>query len=405
MRFVPIFKRNDARLFVLVAVSLLAIAATAFAQTPLTQSALNTSPSIGAVGVNDIRSDGILLTQDAWNGLKDITLMQTAGIQLYRARLQLNCVDPEHTGVFNFSMPSASCDGLSYDALVSSLATHNITLLPVLINYNGSSPQPPTTTGSEGAPSVSEFAAFAAAAAARYGPGGSFWAGCGCAPHPVYAWEIWNEENANAWWGGQASARAYADVFTAVHTALRATSPQARVVVGGLVTSGHVISLMHILKAITDIGTFDAVAIHIYTSATSAGTLADSALKIIGRTAAELKTLPGPRTQLWITEIGWPNEGRREAVVADALKILLVRIQQDRAREDIGPVIWYDFRDNSVLDNAVDELGLRTTTTDGGDSGAKRVWKVFVVAANSDGVIPLPSALTERAENQSQRVS
>ena len=190
--------------------------------------------TIGAVGINDLRSDGILLPNEAWSGLDDLDMVSAAGVQLYRARMQLNCVDPGYSGSFNFASPSASCDGVSYDQLVLALAQRGMTLLPVLINYTNGSPLPPTTDGAGGSPTIAEFAAFAAAAVERYGPTGTFWSTCGCTPHPIEAWEIWNEENNGFWWDGDVSPTGYAQVFAATRDALRSVDPQALAVVGGL---------------------------------------------------------------------------------------------------------------------------------------------------------------------------
>ena len=196
--------------------------------------------TIPAVGINDIRSDGIMLPDASWNGAGDLDLAQSAGVQLYRARVQLNCVDPEHTASFDFTSPSPVCGGLSYDQLVGGLAARNMTLLPVLINYGTSgAPQAPTVDGAAGSPTIGEFAAFAAAAVARYGPNGTFWPQCGCVAHPIHAWEIWNEENNGYWWSGQASAAAYATVFSSTRTAIRGTDPNAVTVVGGLAFSAN----------------------------------------------------------------------------------------------------------------------------------------------------------------------
>ena len=60
--------------------------------------------TIPAIGVNSIQSDGILLPNDDWNGLGELDFASQAGVQLYRARIQLNCVDPNHTGTFNFTV-------------------------------------------------------------------------------------------------------------------------------------------------------------------------------------------------------------------------------------------------------------------------------------------------------------
>jgi len=365
---------------------------------------------IGAIGVNDIRSDGILLPNAAWDGASDLTLAASAGVQLYRARIQLNCVDPNHTGSFDFTTPSASCYGLSYDTLVGTLAKEGMTMLPILMNFSGASPVPPTPTGAGGSPTTSEFAAFAAAAVARYGPTGSFWPTCGCTPHPIQAWEIWNEENNGFWWGGTASASGYAAVFTATRDALRSVDPNAVAVVGGLAFDAdgqpsfiEPAAMIKTLSA-TNANAFDAVAVHPYTNATgaSASQLANNALGLIAGVAKDVAedTGPGPggapRQQIWVTEIGWSDQSEPATTIAAGLQSFFTLLSGGaRAKYNIGPVIWYDLRDNSTITTRDDAIGLRYTTSTGSDAGPKPAWGVFSSAAQSEGTLPLPTALAD----------
>ncbi len=386
---------------VAIAVALVALAAPASALA---------SGSIGAIGVNDIRSDGILLPNANWNGLADLNMVAGAGVQLYRARIQLNCVDPNHTGRFNFTAPSPSCYGLSYDALVGALAQRNMTLLPILINFSGSTPQPPTPDGAGGSPTISEFAAFAAAAVTRYGPTGTYWATCGCTPHPISAWEIWNEENNGYWWGGTASASQYAAVFSATRGALRSVDPQARAVVGGLAfdPAGQPSFIppdqMIATLAAGNANAFDAVAVHPYTVAagSSSTELAEDTISLINSVAAQLvaSTGPGPggapRQQIWVTEMGWSNQQEDPNTIAAGLQTFFSLLSSGvRAEDNVGPVLWYDLRDNATLSVRDDQLGLRYTNADGSDAGPKPAWGVFAAAAAQGGTLPLPAALAD----------
>src|SRR4051794_41913650 len=66
---------------------------------------------VGAVGVNDLRSDGILVPHAAYDGAGDLDVLQAAGTTLYRGRLRLECTDPNHTGSFDFTGRRAGCGG------------------------------------------------------------------------------------------------------------------------------------------------------------------------------------------------------------------------------------------------------------------------------------------------------
>jgi hypothetical protein len=367
--------------------------------------------SIPAVGVNDIRSDAILLPNLSWNGLGDLDLAAGAGLELYRARIQLNCVDPSHSGSFDFTAPSAACGGISYDQLVGALAARGMTLLPVLINLSGQVPSPPTVDGAGGSPTIGEFAAFAAAAAARYGPAGNYWASCGCTPRPIEAWEIWNEENNGYWWSGAVSPSGYAAVFSATRSALRTVDPQARVVVGGLTFDPNgqpsfvAPSAMIDALAAGNANAFDAVAVHPYSMAAgaSAPQLADSAMKMIDTVAAAVAAATGPgpggapRQQIWVTEMGWSTQVADPMTVAIGLQLFFALLDNgERVRDNIGPVLWYDLRDNATLSTRDDQLGLRLTQASGADGGAKPAWAVLASAAVREGSVELAPALSDR---------
>ena len=91
------------------------------------------------------------------------------------------------------------------------------------------------------------YAAFVAALARRY-------AG------RVAAWEIWNEEDATAWWAGGGDPARYAELLKAVYPAVKAADPSATVVLGGLTGNDY-----RFLGGVYDHGggrSFDAVGVH-----------------------------------------------------------------------------------------------------------------------------------------------
>ena len=126
----------------------------------------------------------------------------------------------------------------SYDAVAATLAEHGLRWLPIL-DY---SPAWASSDGTPyGAPTDREaFAAYAAAFAARYGVGGSFWASHPQLPAlPVAEYEIWNEENTQTFWHQQATAPAqYAALVLMARRSIKAVVPSARVVLGGVLDGG-----------------------------------------------------------------------------------------------------------------------------------------------------------------------
>jgi len=125
-----------------------------------------------------------------------------------------------------------------FDAVATTLAEHGLRWLPIL-DYS------PAWASSDGTPfgaptDRAAFAAYAAAFAARYGAGGSFWANHPQLPTiPVTQYEIWNEENNQTFWHQQDTAPAqYASLVLAARRSIKAVAPRARVVLGGVLDAG-----------------------------------------------------------------------------------------------------------------------------------------------------------------------
>jgi hypothetical protein len=184
------------------------------------------------------------------------------------------------------------------DLIAGSLAAHGIQWLP-LLDY--SAPWAESVPGQDHSPprSSSDFAAFAAALAARYGAGGSFWrARPDLHAPPATTFEVWNEPDNPSFWKPTPSAPRYADLYLATRQAIDGVDPSARVIVGGL--SSPVAFLPALLAARPDLpGHLDGVAVHPY-GPTPAAVLARvraarHALSVLG-----LRDVP-----LYVTEFGW----------------------------------------------------------------------------------------------------
>ncbi len=73
-----------------------------------------------------------------------------------------------------------------------------------------------------------DFAAFIAAFAKRYGPGGAFWAEHPELPQlPPYDYEIWTEANSTNFWTGKPEPAEYAAAMKVIKPALKAAQPNA----------------------------------------------------------------------------------------------------------------------------------------------------------------------------------
>jgi hypothetical protein len=186
------------------------------------------------------------------------------------------------------------------DQIAGSLAAQGLTWLPI-IDYTASWAE--SISGQDHSPprSDAEYAAYAAAFAARYGPGGAFWrAHPGIAPTPVTTIEIWNEPDNAQFWPPTPNAAAYAALYLAARTAIDAVSPQIRVIVGGLTDPAAFLPAM--VQAEPELaGHVDGVAIHPY------GRPAVVVAKV--RTArATLDGLGMASVPLYVTEFGWTTD-------------------------------------------------------------------------------------------------
>jgi hypothetical protein len=123
------------------------------------------------------------------------------------------------------------------DTTAATLAAHGLTWYPIL-DY--STPWASTVPGDPmSAPrpdTIDDYAAYAAAFAARYGRNGAFWTEHPELPKlPVAAYELGNEPNTEMFWREQATApEAYADEYAAARAAIKAVDAKTPVVSAGL---------------------------------------------------------------------------------------------------------------------------------------------------------------------------
>lgn len=183
------------------------------------------------------------------------------------------------------------------DEIAGSLAAHGLTWLPIL-DYTA--PWAQSIPGVDHSPprSDADYAAYAAAFASRYGPGGSFWrAHPQLTPRPVTTVEIWNEPDQPEFWKPAPSPGAYAALYLAARGAIDAVAPGIRVIVGGLTDPGAFLPEM--LRATPGLrGHIDGVAIHPY------GRPATVLSKVVAARAT-LDGLGMNGVPLYVTEFGW----------------------------------------------------------------------------------------------------
>jgi hypothetical protein len=268
----------------------------------------------------------------------DLSAMENGGLQVARIDARWQNVEP--------NPPSGSYHSYNwamYDGIVQGLAEHGLRWLPIVGYSTTWAGVTPGDTNSAVAPNhISDFAAFAAALANRYGPGGTFWQNHDYLPQvPVTEYEIWNEENSTVFWHQQAgNAEQYADLFMAARSAIRNEDPNARVIVGGLAlgnppTVTDEVDFVRRMYAHRPDMAVDGVALHPYQA-----TVRDTYMRI-ARFRQGLNQIVGPSMPIEITEVGWATTAVSDAERGADLYALATDLPRSDCNVDLFmPYTW-----------------------------------------------------------------
>lgn len=296
--------------------------------------------------------------RDAAYKREALARQRDAGIRLIRQPFAWVEIEPRR-GEFQFAR---------HDELVGEAARAGIRVLPELL---GPVPgEPAADRGMNPPRNLTRYAGFAAAAARRWGPDGSYWKQNPDVPKlPIRSWQIWNEPNISAFWASGPDAAGYTRLLQAASKAIRAVDENAEIVTGGLPESRLGIPAPAFLAGIYKAGgrdAFDVAAIHPY-SPDPAGVL-DKARAIRRVIAANEDD-----ARIWITEVGWGTGGRpgplrvtRETqgrYVTETFRLL------NAEREALGlrGVVWFQWRDPDPF------------------PGRRPIWPFFAGLTQSDG--------------------
>ena len=198
-----------------------------------------------------------------------------------------------------------------------------------------------------------DFAAYAAAVAARYGPAGTFWAAHPNLPYePVKIFELWNEENTTQWY---VSPQDYGALYLAVHAAVHAVDPGAIVDLGGLSDSGtyvrnndgaswYLVYLFGYFPQLTTV--IDGYAIHPYGT-----TATDSADWVVDfRHTLSHYGVPAS-TPIDVTEFGWPYSASSESWRAQQTNALGSTFSRSNCGiREVAPYTWINPSNDGMND-------------------------------------------------------
>jgi hypothetical protein len=190
-----------------------------------------------------------------------------------------------------------------YDLWVADLARFGLRWYPML-GYSAAWARPAGSDTFAPPAGDADFAAFAAALAARYGSGGSFWAAHPELPNlPTIVYGIWNEPSYDHFWSGpEATPARYMSLYLAAHAAIKSVDPGARVAAGELLDSGTIDGAAY-LRAMLDSapaarGQIDAVAWHPYVGDV------DQVLESVRRARVTLAQYGLGHVPIEVTEVG-----------------------------------------------------------------------------------------------------
>jgi len=265
--------------------------------------------------------------------------MASGGLQLARIDARWQNVEP--------NPPSGSSHHYNwslYDSIVGALAQHGLRWYPIVDYSTTWSGAIAGDAASAVAPQhLGDFSNFAFTLAKRYGRGGSFWAAHPSLPAiPVVDYEIWNEENSTTFLHPQDYApEAYADLYMAARSAIRAADPQAKVIVGGLAlgmpgVTDEIQFIQRMWAHRPDLrGNVDGVGLHPYQHS-----LSDTYMRL-ARFRQALDQLAGPSVPIEITELGWATTSVSEAERAADLSQLARQLPNSDCNVDqLLPYTW-----------------------------------------------------------------
>jgi hypothetical protein len=277
-------------------------------------------------------------------------LMAASGVETVRVAFDWRTAQPSDGGPIDLS---------ETDVVVAAAAARRMPVIPVVHR----TPAWAAIDGPTSAPNgTAAYARFLTALVRRYGPRGSLWAERPELPRlPIRQWQIWNEPNLTLFWTPQPFAKRYVALLKASRRAVRAEDPGARIVLAGLPNISWV-ALRQIYEA-GGRGSFDAVALHPYTSTPA------NIMRLVRLARTETRRFHDARVPIWLTEISWaasrgqakgpPGLVTDERGQATRLREALRRLAQARKQYRIQKVIWYTWLSREGSSNPFDWSGLR----------------------------------------------
>jgi hypothetical protein len=273
------------------------------------------------------------------------------------------------------------------DQIIGNAAARSIRALPFVAAPPNHVRTPPTRAADRRA-----FRRLMRAMARRYGPGGAYWRGpyqaqhgSGARPRPVRAWQLFNEQNGRAFWGGKPRPRPYGRLVKMGASGVRSQNPRAAIVLGGMfgtpsgsgsISSWRYLNRLYRVKGIKR--AFNAVAVHPY-SPNLRGIRYQ-----MRRVRNVMRRNNDGRKAIRVTEIGWGSQRGGHSLLkgpkgqARMLRRsfrLLTRHRNRRQGWNVGGINWFSWQDGGPTCPFCESSGLFSGPPN--DRTPKRSWRAF----------------------------
>jgi len=263
-----------------------------------------------------------------------------AGVRLVRQPFSWSDIETAH-GTYELG---------PYDRFVAGAARQGIRVMPILFD----APlfrERAAASGSDPPRSFRDMAAFAQVLWWRYGPRGTLWSQHPQLPRvPVRSWQVWNEPSLAKYWPPKPDAADYGRMLRQVGSILSAVDPSAEIVTAGLPAS----RLRRSVPLLKYLRRLDRTAVPFDTLAFNAYARGVPELMRNLRAVRRLLDRSGRRrTRIWITELGWADDGPRSRFRAGRrgqarlIQRAFRALERERRRLRLRGVVYHSWMDGT----------------------------------------------------------
>jgi hypothetical protein len=242
--------------------------------------------------------------------------------------------------------------------------------------YRGSDKYPPVNPA--------DYAAFVAAVADRYAPGGAFWkANPRLARRPLTAIELWNEPWLRDFWQPRPDPVAYARLVRAAAGAVKSRHRQVTILASAdVLPDSWFEPMLNSDPTLWQSQLVDGWSVHLYCQALSPWDTTSPARGRFDRLllTRSLAQQAGADKPIWITEFGWTTDSDRPDAVSEQVQAEYEREALARAMTDWRSFVPRSFVYTWAKPSAADEYNLVRP-----DGSIRPAWQAIQAAIAAGG--------------------